>query len=949
MKLTNFLLFITFFNVFGSTTYSQNTQMTLNFKDVPIQNVLSAIEDQSNFFFLYSSKMVDVKQKVDIIAENKNITDLMDELLERTDIKYSIRNNQILLSSKDQLEENTVLQQDQVTGTVKDAATGEALIGVTVMVKGTTIGVLTDVNGKYSVKMPGREGILTFSFIGYTTQEVTIAQGAKLDISMQLEVTQISEVVVVGYGTQKKESVVGAITQVNSASLVKSGNLSVTNAIAGKLSGVLTIQQTGQPGSDDAEIIVRGLSSWNSSAPLVMVDGVERDFKDLDPNEINTISVLKDASATAVFGAKGANGVIIVSTKRGSLGKPKLDFSAAYGIERATRIPDHIDSYTTMNMLNVAKMNGQQFTELIPQNDLKEYLNPSTPLNALRYPDNNWFDIVTKPFAPTVNTNLIMQGGTNFVKYFCLFGYTHQGDFFEGYKDGYLDSRFQYNRFNYRANLDFTLTKTTQMTLNLGGETGIKNSPRDSPWRMIYQTGSSRYPAFFPDWVLEEVPDTDYPDASGIRFASSLSDYHGNPYSLLNSGSFRRYLDSKLFTDLILDQKLDFIFKGLSLKGKVSLSTYYQDLSLYADYDFPQYELRYANIGTTTNPWFRLNQDDAIYKLPPVTLAVGGMSGGYYKDLYYEMSLNYNNSFGKHSISALALINRQQKDYAADFPYFNEALVGRLTYDYNHKYLIEANMGYTGSERFAPGNRFGFFPSGAIGWVISEEEFFKNNISSINKFKLRYSDGLVGSDYATSRWLYMSDYYKDASGYIWEDKGANTTAQWEEARKRDFGIEVGLLKNLVTISVDLFDEYRKKMLLTPQSVTMLVGNSFKDLNLGEMKKHGIDLEVEFNKTTPSGLNYFAKGIFGFNENRVIYKDDKPYAPDYTKAAGKPLGTQFNGCDVTGNGYYTSVNDIHNNTAPLAVEKLYMGDYKFLDYNADGVVTSLDKHPIKGVA
>ena len=864
------------------------------------------------------------------------------------DYKKAIRSNLLILFCLMFGIQQAVYSQGKSLSGRVTGEDGLPIPGVSVVEKGTTTGTITNADGNYSITGINIGSVMVFSFVGMNSREIVVGQQSEINVILIEKTTVIDDVVIVGYGTQKKESVVGAISQVNNATLAKSGNTNVTNAIAGKVSGVLTMQQSGQPGSNTAEMIVRGLSSWNSSAPLVMVDGVERDFKDLDPNEINTISVLKDASATAVFGAKGANGVIIVTTKRGALGKPKLDFSAAYGIQKATRMPDHIDSYTTMSMYNVAKMNGQAFTELISKNILEEYRNPTTPLNALRYPNVNWFDEVTKPFAPMANANFSIHGGTNFVKYFCMFGYSHEGDYFKASNDGYQDSRYYFNRFNYRANLDFTLSNTTQLSLNIGGETGIQNSPRDSPWRMLYQTGSARYPTYFPSWVLQTVPDTDYPDASGPRNASSLADYFGNPYSLLNNGSFRRYTSSKLFTDLIVDQKLDFLLKGLSVKGKVSLSTYYQNLSLYADYDYPEYELKYDNIGTNTNPWFRLGQNDQMYKMNPLSVNVGGLSGGYYKDLYYELSLNYNRSFGGHNISALALINRQEKDYATDFPYYNEALVGRGTYDYSHKYLIEVNMGYTGSERFAPGNRFGFFPAGAIGWMVSEERFFKNFVPWMNKLKVRYSDGLVGSDYATSRWLYMSDYYKDSSGYIWEDSGANTSAQWEEARKRDVGVEIGLFKNLITLNVDLFDEYRDKMLLTPQSVTMLVGNSFKDLNLGKMKKHGIDVELEYNKTIASGLKYFVKGIFGFNENRIICKDDKAYAPDYTKAAGKPVGAQLNGVDVTGSGYYTSVNDIHNNTSPLAVEKLYVGDYKYLDYNADGTITSLDKHPIEGL-
>lgn len=857
-------------------------------------------------------------------------------------------------------------QQNTVRGTVKDGTTGEALIGVTVVVKGTTTGQLTDINGKFSIPVPAAQATLLFSFIGYTTQEVATTAGTDLNIAMALEMTQISEVVVVGYGVQKKESVVGAITQVNNAALMKSGTSNITNAISGKLSGVLTIQSTGEPGANQSEIIIRGLSSWNGSKPLVLVDGVERDFTKLDPNEISTISVLKDASATAVFGAKGANGVIVVTSKRGSIGKPKLDFSGSYGVQRATRIPEHIDSYTTMSLLNVARMNGQQFSALTPDRILEEYRNPSTPLNALRYPNVNWFDEVTKPFAPMANANLNLTGGTEFVKYFLSLGYQYQGDFFKGQKQGYLDNRYYSNQFNYRINVDFTLSKTTQLSLNVGGEIDTKNAPGNSPWRNLYSTGPARYPSFFPAWVLEMVPDTDYPDATGNRFSQNFGEYTGNPYTTLHQPSFNRDLSSQLFTDLILTQKLDNILEGLSINGKASLSTSYENRILTLSYNYPDYQLYYDKIGVDANsdgiadvnPWFRSN-DVMDFQLQPYDINVGGLQGDYYSDLYYELALNYNRSFGKNTVSGLALFNRQQKTKETDFPFYNEGLVGRATYDYNKKYLLEINVGYTGSERFAPDNRFGFFPSAAVGWVVSEEQFFKNAVPWMNKLKIRYSDGLVGSDNAKSRWLYTSSYFKDDRGYIREDLGANIYAQWEMAHKRDIGFEMGLFKNVFTLSVDFFDEYRDRMLVTPRSVTMLLGTSYKEKNLGSMKKHGVEFEAEYRKAATPDFEYYFRGLFGYNENRVIFKDDPPFAPDYWKLAGKPLtdllsvefgieGLEMNQVQLTGSGYFTSVDDIHNNPAPIDVTKLYVGDYKFLDYTADGMITSLDKYPGKGL-
>jgi len=966
LKVVILIVLVSASNIFALNSYSQTAKVTLDIENKTLEQVMDEIEQQSEFYFIFNQNQIDVGRIVNIEAEDKLISEILPDLFKGIDINYSVEDRKILLTANplDTDSEKILLeiasQQSSISGTVTDAATGDPLPGVTVMVKGTTLGTLSDGTGKFSITIPGKEAILVFSFIGYQSQEIIATPGAALNVSMSLEVTQIEEVVVVGYSTQKKESVVGAIAQIDNATLIQSAAPTVTTAIAGKLSGVLTIQQTGLPGSSQAEIIIRGESSWSGSAPLILIDGVERDFKDMDPNEINTISVLKDASATAVFGSRGANGVIIVTTKRGSTSKPKMTFTGSAGMEIPTRVPDFIDSYTTLSMLNVAKMNGQMFSSLTSRAILNEYRNPSTPLKALQYPSVDWFKLLTKPFAPTANGNINVVGGTDFVKYFLSLGYLYQGSLFDQAKEGYWGAGYWYHRFNFRSNLDFTLTKTTTVSLNIGGEEGLTNQPIQgeggySDWKSFYGAAVSDYPAYYPAWVLEEIPDTDYPDATGIRRAYTAIDWITNPWSNVNKGTFERYQNIKLFTDLILEEKLDYILKGLSVKGKIALNTYYNHRILYTDWSIPSYRIFWDRVGVDENgdgkvdqnPWHRQAQGTEFYRQLPMDINVGGMAGGYYTTLYSEGSLNYGNTFGKHTVTGLALIHFQQNNQGTAFPYYNEALVGRVTYDYWKKYLLEINLGYTGSERFAPGNRFGFFPSGAVGWVVSEENFFKNAVPWMNKLKIRYSQGLVGSDYAANRWLYMSDYYLDYKGYITEDKGANVNAQWEEARKRDLGIEIGVFKNLFTLSVDLFDEKRSKMLLTPQSVTMLIGNSFKDLNLGSLKKHGIEIEAEYKNKIANNFNYFLRGNFGFSENRILFKDDPIYAPEYTKAEGKPLGARTDGVTRTGTGFYTTINDIHNNPSPVLLEKLFVGDYKFLDYNADGTISRLDNHPIKG--
>lgn len=838
-----------------------------------------------------------------------------------------------------------------VSGTVSDAM--GPVPGVGVLVKNTNNGAVTDIDGHYSIQ--ARHGdVLVFSCMGYANVEKTVGRQTVLNVQLEDDSTVLDELVVVGYGTQRKESVVGAITSVKGDALVDSGNSNITSAIAGKLSGVMTIQTSGQPGQNDAEILVRGVSSFNGSSPLVLVDGVERDFASIDPNEVADISVLKDASATAVFGAKGANGVIIVTTKNGQEGKPKMDFSFSSGFSNPINMARHVDAYTTMRTMNAAQMNDQNFAGILSDEVLAEYKNPSSRINSLRYPDVNWLSELTNTFASTYNANFNIQGGTRFVKYFASVGYVHEGSIFKSFDDGKVSSSYAYDRVNFRTNLDFNVTRSTLVSFKLGGNVGIKNKPvsqdgDEGMWKYIFGSSSAKFPMYYPDWVLDEVPDTDYPDAYGSRLMSEADQTTGNPYYQLMKGSFQQQTDTKIFSDIIAKQKLDFITKGLSVGAKVSLSTYYKYNTLTTQYNRPSWKLDFTKIGSGDNPWSRTGTDGYYYVQPPLyTNADNSLQGGYYLDLYYDMQVNYDRTFGKHNVTGLFLFNRQEQDKGSDFPYYNEALVGRATYDYAHKYLLEFNVGYTGSERFSPENRFGLFPSGAIGWVISEESFWSALKPWWNKFKIRFSEGLVGSDYANNRWLYISEFSKDANGYIVEDKGANLLVQWEEALKRDLGIELGFLGGDLTVNVDLFDEYRDKMLISMNNNTPIwVGNSSKELNRGAIKKHGIEAEVDYGHRVYKDFRWHVGGNFSFNENRILAYDDAPFSLEHQKKVGTPLGSQTSGAYLIDGEYLSSVDDIHSNFLPIPMNNVVVGDYKFLDYTSDGIIDKDDLTRMKG--
>ena len=837
----------------------------------------------------------------------------------------------------------------QAKGRVVDT-NGIAIAGAAVTVKGGSAGgTISDAQGAFTLRV--RKGdVLHVSFLGFQAREIAVTDASPLTIRLAEETHQVEDVVVVGYGVQKKESVLGAISQVNNEQLVNSGTTNITNAIAGKLSGVTTIQTGGQPGNNDANIFIRGVSSWNGSTPLVLVDGVERSFADIDPNEVASLSVLKDASATAVFGAKGANGVIIVTTRTGSTGKPKMNISLSYGLDFPTMIPDHIGSAQTAELLNVALKNAQSYGSMIPRSEIEEYARPSSRINSIRYPDNDWFDIAMRRCAQTINANYNVSGGSQRVKYFLSLGYSHEGSIFKDFSE-WSNANFRYDRINYRSNLDFDVTRSTKLSVKVGGVLGIKDTPTDKTvsgmFNMMYSASPMMYPAYYPAWVLEEIPDTDYPDASGGRLSSPRTAYFGNIRTSLSTGEFEQTTDNKLYTDINFEQKLDFITKGLSVKANVSLSTYYSRISQTATNSNPTFYIDWNRYDAGDgNPWIYSAASEHVYENTPYAVTRGTMQNNYYVTFYWEGALNYNRTFGDHSVTALALFNQRENIKGTAFPYHSQGVVGRVTYDYKHKYLFECNLGYTGSEQFSPENRYGFFPSVAIGWVPSQERFWKEAMPWWSKLKIRYSDGLVGSD-SGSRWLYFSDYVKGGDSYIYEGAAANAVAQWEEARKRDLGIEMGWLNNRLTLNLDLFDEKRTNMLVKP-NVTMLVGTSYKEVNRGSMKKHGIDIELGWADKTPTGFGYNLTAMVSLNENRITNYEDAPYAPEYQKTAGKPYKGQTDGVSIVDSGYFESIDDIHNYPAYTTDWNFVnVGAYKYLDYSADGRLSVEDLHAIAG--
>ena len=821
--------------------------------------------------------------------------------------------------------------------------------GVAVLVKGHPEfgGTMTDEKGGFVFNVPS-DATVQFSCIGYKPVEMSVARNLDWMITMVEESVALEGTVVVGYGVQRKESVVGAITQVKAEDLEKTGTSDITSALAVKVSGLLVYSQNGAPGQSDATLILRGLSSWNGSAPLVMVDGIERSMNMLSPTDIASVSVLKDASATAVYGAKGANGVILVTTKTGSKGAPKFSINVEQGLNSPMWTPEHVEAGTVTRMANIAYKNTQSFGSQFSDEVIKKYEDQSDPI---RYPDVHWYDLLQKQFATSTNADFSVSGGSDRVRYYLGVSYVHEGSII---KEIYPGTNFASDRINYRMNLDWDVTKSTLLSFKVGGVTNmVKNlaSHSGSSWLFstIYQSPTITFPAYYPADVLKQYPDPNYPDADSDRVGANQGSKYENPYSALSDPDYVKNVNYRLFTDLILTQKLDFITVGLSATAKFGMTSAYARVSQEASTNFAKWNINWeAYDAGNTDIWeIQDNKSNYVWNDKPFSITQNNSPSGVSFITYLEGSLNYSRKFSrKHNVSALALYNQRQYNSGASFPKRTQSFVGRVTYDYKGKYLFESNIGVTGSEQFSPDYRYGVFPSAAVGYIVSKEKFWKRAMPWWSTMKIRYSNGWVGSDASGSNWLYYSS-WKQTSGYYQEEAAANVTARWETAHKQDLGFEMGFLKNKLTVNVDLYDEKRNDMLMPPV-VTAFVGVAYKDVNAGALKKHGFEVEANWRNTTSGGFTYSFGGMIGLSENRITKYGDAPYAPEYQKYAGTPLQSARTGDQLIDDKFFGSIDEIHG-YPNYATEwtNVVPGVYKFLDYVPDGKISQQDLHVLRG--
>ena len=860
-------------------------------------------------------------------------------------------------------------QNHSIKGQIVDAKSNEPLIGVNITVEGTSNGTISDVDGHFTLTATP-DAVLKISYIGYREILLKVADLKKdAIISLEEDSKQLEEVVVVGYGVQKKVTSVGSITQTGGNELMKGGSVnSVSEALQGKLNGVVAINSSGMPGDNEVKMYIRGKSTWDNTDPLVLVDGIERNMNDVDMNEIESISVLKDASATAVYGVRGGNGVILITTKRGTDTAPVINFSANYTFKSPTTSMKLADHVTAMQAYNMTMANDASWDKLIPQSTIDAWSRAYAEGNYGAYNDvfpyvNWWDELITGGF--TQNYNINIRGGTDYMKYFASAGYQGDGDIYDLKKNDDFDPRHTYKRYNWRSNFDFNFTKSTKLSINIAGSMGYRNKSidNDSPFNRILTESTSDHPIMYSDgnWGDDEEK---------------------NPVANMNLGGAKLRKTFQGWYDASLEQKLDFITKGLKVAAKVSYSSSSTtNTDVYRGGGSADQALKsivryhrvydYANPvvntdGTITYPMIedkRLPTSESV-PLPPGVTMWDGLDA-YTRRFYYEFSVAYNRSFNDHNVSALALVNRKIYDerYTENntqymrFPNYNEDWVGRVTYNWKERYLTEMNISYTGSEKFARGERFGLFPSFSLGWRLSEEPFIKKSIGKVlTNAKFRYSWGKVGSDAGAKRWNYIQQFTSDgnitlgtdASGQIWgplyhEGDVANLNSTWEKSTKQNLGIEIGLW-NKLDITLDLFDEKRKDILMEPQTTSFITGAKFNALNIGSTKNHGLELELHYNDKIGSDFRYHVGFTLASSENRVVFRDDPVNGPDHLKEAGKPIGHQNRYLAV---GNYETIDDVFNNAQTgsinsVAPGQVVPGDFIYIDFDSNGILNGQDK-------
>ena len=937
--------------------YSQFKTLSVSMSNSTLREVLKTIEKSSQFVFFYLDDAVNLERKVSIDSKNKNIEEILSELFEGTSCTYRISDRQIFISGKAPASTEQQQNKRKISGRVTDIK-GEPLIGVNVTVDGDANGSITNMDGLYEIFVTKKSVVLKFTYIGFKTSEIrTNASTNIYDVTLEEQVNELEETVIVGYGTQRKISNIGAQSSMKMED-IKTPSASLTTTLAGRLAGVVAVQRTGEPGKDAADIWIRGISTPNTSSPLVLVDGVERSFNDIDPEDIESLTTLKDASATAVYGVRGANGVILIKTKPGKVGKPTVSADYYESFTRFTKMVDLADGITYMNAANEAMRNDGIATKYTED----QIRNTIAGKDPYLYPNVDWLKEIFNDWGHNRRVNVNVRGGSEKVAYYASVSYFNETGMTVTDKniDTY-DSKMKYSRYNFTTNLNIDVTPTTKVEIGAQGYLGEGNYPAISS-ADLYNAAMSISPVEYPKMFF----------VNGEAFVpgTSTNNNFNNPYSQATRRGYDNLTKNQIYSNLRVTQDLDMLTKGLKLTAMYAFDVY-NEIHVHQDraestYNFLDTSVPYDMNGQPILQ--RIDEGSNVLSYKQET------SGN--KKTYLEASLNYDRTFNDdHRVSALFLFNQQSKllypkgTLEDAIPYRMMGIAGRATYSWKDRYFAEFNIGYNGAENFSPKHRFGTFPAFGVGWVVSNEKFWQPLSKAVSFLKIRYTDGKVGnSEVSDRRFMYLDQMKENGDyGYKFGPNGTKWSGYetvnmavdliWEESRKQDLGIDLKLFNDDLSIVFDLFKERRENILLKREhSIPSFLGynTSAPYGNIGIIENKGFDGTIEYNKRINKDWVIALRGNVTFNKDKWIqgelpeqkYEWMNQYGHNINGVKGYVAEGLFTQAEIDDMARWESLSDANKAITPKPFASQFgtvkAGDIKYKDLNNDGQIDAYDQ-------
>ena len=961
MKFTILFLFIGINIGSALNTYSQTTLLSLHLKDKSLKEIFSEIEKNSEFVFIYEKSM-DLNKRVSIEATNENISDILNKLFASTDIQYLIADRQIAISKKSYEPPPTPAQQGiRVSGTVQDDF-GEPLPGVSVTVRGMTLGMSTDANGEFMLTVPSDTCVLQFSYIGFKMQEVLVGNRRIIAVSLSEETATLEEVVVVAFGKQKKESLVSAIATISPSELkIPSSNL--TTAFAGRMSGVIAFQRSGEPGLDNAEFFIRGITSFSAGGkkdPLILIDGIEMSSSDLariNPDDVSSFSIMKDANAAALYGARGANGVILVSTKEGQADKLTISIRTEVSTSANSELVELADPITFMRLHNEAVKTRNAISNNAkrdrPYSPDKIYYT-ELGIDPVMYPSVDWYHYLIKDrtFNQRVNTNIV--GGGKAVQYYLAANYQHDTGILKETADNKCNNNIDLNRFQIRSNITIKLTPQTTGMVRFYGTFDDAHGPKQGGADIFNMARNATPVQFLPYYPKDESNEFTNHLLFG-RNMSSNNTYYSNPLAEIVSG-YKESKKSMMLIQLEVNHSFDGKLKGLFARGMVNLKrdAYYDLTRSYSPF--------YYTPESTTDGSYRLYCYNPLGGTEYLNYDFGSKS--VMSSMYAEGRIGYGTVLAeKHNLDALLVgtlrteTNTEVTTIQQSLPSRNVTIAGRLAYGFDSRYFIEGNFGLNGSERFSKQYRFGFFPSIGAGWMVSNESFMEDALSTLSKLKLKATYGLVGNDqigYISDRFFYLSQVDMNAAGYVFGTdrtnsipgvsivRYANELVTWEIARKLNLGIEFSLFKDLDVLA-DFFTERRENILQTRQDIPSTMGLvTIPQANVGIAQGKGFETEIKYQKNFTSDLWLVVNGNFTYATAKYVQFEeakypDAPWLSNVGQKLSQPRG-------LIAERLFIDEDEVKNSPRQTFGE-YGAGDIKYRDINDDGQINSDDMVPI----